>query len=74
MKAALIPGEIVQLKVVREGRDKGQGIGYLPDGTMVIVNNGQDQVGQTVSAHVLSTVQTGAGVLVFAEVKPQNGK
>jgi uncharacterized protein YacL len=74
MKAALIPGEIVQLKVVREGRDKGQGIGYLPDGTMVIVNNGHDQVGQTVSAHVLSTVQTGAGVLVFAEVKPQNGK
>ena len=74
MKAALIPGEIVQLKVVREGRDKGQGIGYLPDGTMVIVNNVHDQVGQTVSAHVLSTVQTGAGVLVFAEVKPQNGK
>jgi uncharacterized protein YacL len=74
MKAALIPGEIVQLKVVREGRDKGQGIGYLPDGTMVIVNNGHDQVGQTVSAHVLSTVQTGAGVLVFAEVKTENGK
>ncbi len=74
MKAALIPGEIIQLKVVREGRDKGQGIGYLPDGTMVIVNNGQDHVSQTVSAHVLSTVQTGAGVLVFAEVKPESGK
>jgi uncharacterized protein YacL len=74
MKAALIPGEIVQLKVVREGRDKGQGIGYLPDGTMVIVNNGQSQVGQTVSAHVLSTVQTGAGVLVFAEMKNEGGK
>ena len=74
MKAALIPGEIVQLKIVREGRDKGQGIGYLPDGTMVIVNNGLERVGQTVSAHVLSTVQTGAGVLVFAEVKPETGK
>ncbi|MEI7534719.1 MAG: PIN domain-containing protein [Verrucomicrobiae bacterium] len=74
MKAALIPGEVIQLKVVREGRDKGQGIGYLPDGTMVIVNNGQEHVSQTVSAHVLSTVQTGAGVLVFAEVKPENGK
>ena len=74
MKAALIPGEVIQLKVVREGRDKGQGIGYLPDGTMVIVNNGQEHVGQTVGAHVLSTVQTGAGVLVFAEVKPENGK
>ena len=74
MKAALIPGEIIQLKVVREGRDKGQGIGYLPDGTMIIVNNGQEHVGQTVSAHVLSTVQTGAGVLVFAEVKAESGK
>ena len=74
MKAALIPGEIIQLKVVREGRDKGQGIGYLPDGTMIIVNNGQEHVGQTVSAHVISTVQTGAGVLVFAEVKTEGGK
>ena len=74
MKAALIPGEIVQLKIVREGRDKGQGIGYLPDGTMVIVNNGLEHVGQTVGAHVLSTVQTGAGVLVFAEIKSETGK
>lgn len=74
MKAALIPGETIQLKVVREGREKGQGIGYLPDGTMIVVNNGQAHVGQTVSAQVVSTVQTGAGVLVFAEVKPENAK
>ena len=74
MKAALIPGEVIQLKIVREGRDKGQGIGYLPDGTMIVVNNGQNHVGQTVSAHVLSTVQTGAGVLVFAEIKTESGK
>jgi uncharacterized protein YacL len=74
MKAALIAGEVVHIKIVREGRDKGQGIGYLPDGTMVVVNNGQNQVGQNVSATVLSTVQTGAGVLVFAEIKPENGK
>ncbi len=69
MKAAMIPGETVQLKIVREGRDKGQGIGYLPDGTMVIVNNGQPHIGQGVNAHVISTVQTGAGVIVFAEIR-----
>jgi uncharacterized protein YacL len=69
MKPAMIPGENIQLKIVREGRDKGQGIGYLPDGTMVVVNNGQAFVNQTVAVHVLSTVQTGAGVLVFAEVR-----
>lgn len=68
MKAALIPGEPVQIKIIREGREKGQGIGYLPDGTMVVVNNGQAHVGQVVEAKVLSTVQTGAGVLVFAEI------
>ena len=74
MKAALMAGEVVHIKIVREGRDKGQGIGYLPDGTMVVVNNGQSQVGQNVNATVLSTVQTGAGVLVFAEIKTDSGK
>jgi len=73
LKASLVPGETVQIKVVREGRDKGQGIGYLPDGTMVIVTNGQPHVGQQVDAQVQSTVQTGAGVLVFAEVKSEPG-
>ena len=74
MKTAMIPGESISLKIVREGRDKGQGIGYLPDGTMVIVSNGQSHIGQQVEAHVVSTVQTGAGVLVFAEIKAENGK
>ena len=74
MKAAMVPGEIVQLKIVREGRDKGQGIGYLPDGTMVVVNDGQSHVGQTVGAQVVSTVQTGAGVLVFAEIRAEAAK
>jgi len=69
MKAAMIPGEVIHIKIVREGRDKGQGIGYLPDGTMVIVNNGQPHIGQQVEAQVQSTVQTGAGVLVFAEAR-----
>lgn len=71
MKAALIPGETVQLKIVREGREKGQGIGYLPDGTMVVVNNGQAHVGQSVTAQVISTVQTGAGVIVFAQAREE---
>jgi len=74
MKAAMIPGETVQIKIVREGRDKGQGIGYLPDGTMVVINNGQAHVGQTVDAQIVSSVQTGAGVLVFAEVRPEISK
>ena len=68
MKSALLPGEVVQLKIVREGRDKGQGIAYLPDGVMVVVNNAQAFIGREVEVQIQSNVQTGAGVLIFADV------
>jgi len=55
---------------VREGKDKGQGVGYLPDGTMVVVNNAQNAIGQQVEVQVQSQLQTGAGVIVFADLKP----
>ena len=60
----------VSVKIVREGRDKGQGIAYLPDGTMIIVNHGLAHLGKQVDAEVQSTLQTGAGVIIFAEAKP----
>jgi uncharacterized protein YacL len=69
MKAVVLPGEALNLKLVREGKDKGQGVGYLNDGTMVVVNHGQTYIGQQVEVQVQSLIQTGAGVIVFAEVK-----
>jgi uncharacterized protein YacL len=69
LKVILLPGEILNLKIVREGKDKGQGVGYLPDGTMVIVSNGCDHVGHQVEAQVQTLLQTGAGVIVFAELR-----
>jgi uncharacterized protein YacL len=69
LKVILLPGEILHLKIVREGKDKGQGIGYLPDGTMVVVTNGQPHIGQQVEAQVQTLLQTGAGIIVFAEIK-----
>ena len=60
---------MLHLRIVREGKDKGQGVGYLPDGTMVVVNNGQSSIGQQVEVQVQSLLQTGAGVIVFAELK-----
>jgi uncharacterized protein YacL len=69
LKVILLPGEILQLKIVREGKDKGQGVGYLPDGTMVVVNSGQPQIGQQVEVQIQSLLQTGAGVIVFADLK-----
>jgi uncharacterized protein YacL len=70
LKVILLPGEILRLKIVREGKDKGQGIGYLPDGTMVVVTNGQQHIGQQAEVMVQSLLQTGAGIIVFTEVRP----
>ena len=68
-KTVLLPGEVLPIRIVREGKDKGQGVGYLNDGTMVVVNQGQTLIGQQVEVHVQSLLQTGAGVIVFAEIK-----
>jgi uncharacterized protein YacL len=69
LKPVILPGEIFTLRVVREGKDKGQGVGYLNDGTMVVVNNAQSLIGQQVNVKVLSLLQTGAGIIVFADIK-----
>ena len=69
LKPVMLPGEALSLRLVREGKDKGQGVGYLPDGTMVVVNNGQSQIGQQVEVQVQSLLQTGAGVIVFADAR-----
>jgi len=69
LKVILLPGEVLHLKIVREGKDKGQGIGYMPDGTMVVVTNGQPHIGQQAEVVVQSLLQTGAGIIVFAEVR-----
>jgi len=69
LKVILLPGEMLQLKIVREGKDKGQGVGYLPDGTMVVVGNGQSHLGQQVEAEVQTLLQTGAGIIVFADLR-----
>jgi uncharacterized protein YacL len=67
LKPVILPGEVFSLRIVREGKEKGQGIGYLNDGTMVVVNNAQTLIGQQVSIKVLSLHQTGAGIIVFAD-------
>ncbi len=69
MRTVLLPGEVVSLRIVREGKDKGQGVGYLPDGTMVVVSHAQSCVGQQIEAQIQSSLQTGAGVIIFADLK-----
>jgi uncharacterized protein YacL len=66
LRMVLLPGEQIELRIVREGKDKGQGVGYTSDGTMVVVNSAQHLIGRQVHAEVQSSVQTGAGIIIFA--------
>ena len=69
LKPQVLPGDVLTLHVVREGRDRGQGVSYLADGTMVVINGAHALVGQKVQVQVLSLHQTGAGVIVFSDLK-----
>ena len=69
MRPAVAVGDELELTLVKEGRDAHQAVGYLPDGTMIVVNHARALVGSTVSVQVASALQTSAGRLVFAEVR-----
>jgi uncharacterized protein YacL len=62
-----VPGDALSVRLVKPGEEPDQGVGYLDDGTMVVVENGRSEIGQTVHVHVTSTLQTSAGRLVFAK-------
>jgi uncharacterized protein YacL len=66
LKPSFVPGDALSVRLVKAGEEPDQGVGYLDDGTMVVVENGRDQVGRTVHVAVTSTLQTTAGRLVFA--------
>lgn len=69
LKPIVMPGEAMNLHVIKEGKEHSQGVGYLPDGTMVIVEDGVDCIGKTVDVVVTSMLQTAAGRLVFTRTK-----
>jgi uncharacterized protein YacL len=65
MKPKFLPGDHAEVRIVRPGEEAGQGVGYLEDGTMVVVEGGRDHVDQNVLVSVTSTLQTSAGRMVF---------
>jgi uncharacterized protein YacL len=67
MRPVAIPGEEIVVTVAREGKEPGQGVGSLDDGTMVVVQNGRRLLNQTITATVTSVIQTSAGRMIFAE-------
>lgn len=65
LKPVVLPGEDILIDVIKEGKDENQGIGYLEDGTMVVVENGRSLLGKSVRVNVTSIIQTAAGKMIF---------
>jgi uncharacterized protein YacL len=72
LRPVFVPGEMMQVHIVKEGKEAGQGVGYLDDGTMVVVDHGKRYIGQTVDAAVTTVLQTAAGRMVFARLKEED--
>lgn len=69
LKPVVLPGEKMNIFLVKEGKERSQGVGYLDDGTMVVVEDGRPVVGRRVEVHVNSILQTSAGRMIFAALR-----
>lgn len=69
VKPVVIPGEEMRVQIVREGKEMHQGVAYLDDGTMIVVENGRRLIGETADVLVTSVLQTAAGRMIFAKPK-----
>ncbi len=65
LKPVVLPGEILRVFVIKEGKEQGQGVAYLDDGTMVVVDQGRKALGRTIEVTVTSVLQTTAGKMIF---------
>lgn len=66
VKSAMLPGELLHIRVIQEGKELDQGVGYIDDGTMVVVENGKDYINQEIKVTVTKVLQTSAGKMIFA--------
>jgi len=73
LKSIALPGETMNVRVVKPGDQVGQGVGYLEDGTMIVVEHGRAHIGQEVAITVTSVLQTPAGRMIFGRIEPKTG-
>lgn len=69
LKPQFLPGEQVKIDIIRPGKERGQGIGYLEDGTMLVVEDGESNIGETAVITITSMLQTAAGRMVFGKIR-----
>ncbi|GMR11779.1 MAG: PIN/TRAM domain-containing protein [Anaerolineae bacterium] len=67
VKAVYLPGETMEVQVIQEGKEVGQGVGYLDDGTMVVIEDGKGNINKTIPVTVTKVLQTAAGRMIFAK-------
>lgn len=72
LRTVVIPGEELRVSVIREGRENNQGVGYMPDGTMIVVEGGKNLIGKDVNTEVTSVLQTASGRMIFAKPRKTN--
>jgi uncharacterized protein YacL len=68
LRPVVLPGESLRVTIVKDGKEPGQGVGYLPDGTMIVVEQGRGLTGKTIEVVVTSAIQTAAGKMFFAKL------
>lgn len=73
LKSQAIPGETLVVEVIKRGEGAGQGVGYMPDGTMVVIEEAAEHVGQTISLTVTNSLQTSAGRMIFGAMNKEQG-
>ncbi|MCM8790983.1 MAG: TRAM domain-containing protein [Candidatus Omnitrophica bacterium] len=71
LRPVVLPGESMEVRITKEGKEYNQGVAYLDDGTMVVVDNSKQMIGQTVKVVVTSVLQTSAGRMIFARLEDQ---
>ncbi|HHP50856.1 MAG TPA: PIN/TRAM domain-containing protein [Moorella mulderi] len=71
IKPVVLPGEEMTVQIIKDGKEMGQGVAYLDDGTMIVIENGRRYMGQTIPVQVTSVLQTAAGRMIFARPKVQ---
>ena len=74
LKPAVLPGERLEIRLIREGKEPDQGVGYLDDGTMVVVEGGRRRVGHTVDVQVTSVLQSPSGKMIFTRIGDAGGE
>ncbi|HRX13993.1 MAG TPA: hypothetical protein P5087_03145 [Eubacteriales bacterium] len=69
IKPVALPGEKLTVEIIKQGKDKAQGVAFLPDGTMIVVENGGDNIGETKDVSVATSLQTSTGRIIFARIE-----